>query len=320
MRCPVCHHETGFERVDRTDGYEIYRCPRCDVRFAWPFRAPEARYYAPEQDEAWKLDGYRIPLLYLQAGIRLPLSPAHLAFLRRVPVRGLRLLDVGSGSCAFARAVQARGGIAWGLDPSPLGREYCERQGVSRFFAGTLEAFHKAHPELRFHRITMFEVLEHLDRPRETLELIFQMLEPGGIVGISVPDETRASLRWGLRRSPEDYPPHHLTRWTPRALAYAVRLVGFEVVYHGSLRPNPGYSVARRLSRFPTSTEQLVAWLRSGPTPAERSWKLRRVWDGVRLRDAAFQWLLLPLWGLVHLARVRGKSQLLIAQKPEGTP
>ncbi len=319
VQCPVCGSEEGFEKVEQAGKYTMYRCARCDVRFAWPFQAPEATYYAPEQDERWKLDSYRIPLFYLEAGVSLPLSPAHREFLKRVPVRGFRLLDIGAGTCAFLRAVETRGGEAWGLDPSPRGQEYCARQGIHRFFPGTLEDFHRAYPDLRFHRVTMFEVLEHLDHPRETLELIFEMLEPGGILGVSVPDETRASLRWGLPRSPEDYPPHHLTRWTPRALAFAMRWVGFEVVYHGSLQPNPGYSVARRLSGFPTTTERLLRWLQEVQRPAERRWKLRRVWDGVRFRDTVFQGLLLPLWGLVHLARVRGKSQLLIARKPEGS-
>ncbi len=318
IRCPVCGWQAaeGFSVEEQVVGYTVYRCPRCDVRFAWPFRAPPQVFYAPQAGEEWRLNAYLVPLWFLWAGRPLPLSSAHRTFLARVPVRGKRVLDVGSGECTFLRAVQQRGGEAWGLDPSPNGQRFCTLQGVRRFFPGTLEAFHQQHPHLRFHVITLFEVLEHLDRPRETLELLYRMLVPGGHLGISVPDETRTSLRLGLPRFPQDYPPHHLTRWTPRALRYALEHAGFRILSHLSLPPDPGYSIARRLP-FPTTTERFLAWLRSPPPGAHVRWKILRVWDGLRWRDQGLRMLLWPLQVLLRWARIRGLTQLVIAQKPK---
>jgi SAM-dependent methyltransferase len=78
-----------------------------------------------------------------------------------------------------------------------------------------------------FDLITMFEVIEHVEHPRELVNTVFNLLSPGGILVLSCPNEDR----WmPCGRIYVDYPPHHLTRWTPGSLKGMLYRAGFEDV------------------------------------------------------------------------------------------
>lgn len=77
--------------------------------------------------------------------------------------------------------------------------------------------------------VCAFEVLEHSEDPIEFLLMMKSWLKPGGSVLISVPNAKRLSVRLG-RREVQDFPPHHLMYWTPRALELAVRRVALSPI------------------------------------------------------------------------------------------
>ena len=70
-----------------------------------------------------------------------------------------------------------------------------------------------------------FETLEHLVDPIERLREIATWPVPRGWVILSVPNDRRLAVRL-RRRETEDYPPHHLGRWTTRSIAIALRRAG----------------------------------------------------------------------------------------------
>jgi SAM-dependent methyltransferase len=81
----------------------------------------------------------------------------------------------------------------------------------------------------------MFDVLEHMPEPAEVLGRAKRLLRPGGLLAITLPNALRP-LPWG--RDALDYPPHHFTRWTPRALRGFLERQGFAIVRQdaGSLK------------------------------------------------------------------------------------
>jgi SAM-dependent methyltransferase len=145
--------------------------------------------------------------------------------LARLP--GKTLLDVGCGRGDFA------------LQASELGYQVC---GVD-IQARSLDAARKRVPGGRFDLldvqveplpgpfdvITAFEVIEHLERPLEALSRVAAGLAQGGHLAISVPCiERRPFFK---RLSVVDYPPHHLTMWTQRAITLLLKAAGLNVVY-----------------------------------------------------------------------------------------
>lgn len=227
--CPVCGGAGPFAFVeswhDPVGGrdYALQRCSACEVVFAEPFEHPGAGWYARFSAG----DSYEGSERKSAAWIR------SLAFRP-----GGRLLDVGCGSGHFVAAARAMGYEAEGIDPNPNAVAAAGERGLRVRRGGLLDV----KEEGAYDVVTLLDVLEHLDDPRGALERVRALLKPGGGLILSLPNDRRP-LPFG--RDAFDYPPHHLTRWTPRALERFLAAHGFEVraARHGDL---PSWEFSRK--------------------------------------------------------------------------
>ncbi|MFQ5734326.1 MAG: class I SAM-dependent methyltransferase, partial [Planctomycetaceae bacterium] len=138
-----------------------------------------------------------------------------------------RLLDFGCGAGGFLREMRDFGWQVEGLDVSaPVAAQVEQSTGI-RVRAGTLP-----HPELRgesFDAVTMWNSLEHVHRPRETVKAARELLRPGGLLVIGVQNFESWSAgmfreHWhGLEL------PRHLTQFTPATLRRMLETEGFRV-------------------------------------------------------------------------------------------
>ena len=101
-----------------------------------------------------------------------------------------------------------------------------ETYGLREIFAMRPEEFRAANPDKTFDVVTFFEVLEHQDDPQGFLKVAQESLASGGYIALSVPNRTR----WQKGVETLDYPPNHLTRWSPLALRNFLEKNGFEVL------------------------------------------------------------------------------------------
>jgi SAM-dependent methyltransferase len=80
-----------------------------------------------------------------------------------------------------------------------------------------------------FDVVTFFHVLEHLDRPEEYLRRARELLDPGGLLVIEVPNCAGIGFRLlGRRHFCFDYP-NHLLHFTPTSLERLLGRSGFRV-------------------------------------------------------------------------------------------
>jgi SAM-dependent methyltransferase len=107
-----------------------------------------------------------------------------------------------------------------------------ERYGLEDVHVMRPEEFCRANGNEKFDVVTFFEVLEHQQDPRGVLRAATACLKDDGFVALSVPNRNR----WQKGTEPLDYPPNHLTRWSPKALGNFLTRAGFEVV---SMREEP---------------------------------------------------------------------------------
>lgn len=118
--------------------------------------------------------------------------PRLIEFLQFAPAAGQRALDLGCGDGRLSIWLAARHGMTVdGVDYSSVRIDRAvhtaEREGVPcQFVCGDLHAFLDGCRQ-RYDLITVFEVLEHLERPEEVIARCRERLAPEGSVVGSVP-------------------------------------------------------------------------------------------------------------------------------------
>ncbi|MDO9022685.1 MAG: class I SAM-dependent methyltransferase [Deltaproteobacteria bacterium] len=206
----------------------LRRCDACDLRFFWPLRAGDAEFYASVVDDV----GYRT-------------EKWEFAWVRARTAAGSRALDVGCGHGVFLAGLLRRGDTVFGLEQSDEVAARTAARGIPMSME-SIETYARANAGA-YDFASAFHVLEHVTDPPAFVRDVARCVRPGGSVFLSMPNDER-TFRPTLE--PLDFPPHHLTRWTERALrSLAGRLglrvveVGFEPLAHDTAR----YTLEKRL-------------------------------------------------------------------------
>jgi 2-polyprenyl-3-methyl-5-hydroxy-6-metoxy-1,4-benzoquinol methylase len=226
--CLLCGADAGrAARVHRRQGHALVRCPICGLLYANPqFTESELAelyhrlYYdeqhlllssTPEAEHARNRILYRTVLRDLLA--RYPrLAPS-------ADGPPPRVLDFGCGPGFFLAECRTIGLAASGIEFSPIAARYAREK---------LQLDAKAHPRTalaelpsrHYDLITAWEVIEHLRRPRETLQRLCRSLAPQGVLCLTTPSLNcwRYRLergRWFNIRNPTHlafFDRHNLTR------------------------------------------------------------------------------------------------------------
>ncbi len=212
LTCPGCGTAGSFRTTDRCEGFRIVRCDVCDLDFSDPMASADADWYNR---------AYVIRHSAIDDRIRSYFRWACDA----IPVRG-KLLDVGCGEGVFVNYARRRGFAAHGVDFSDeaiaLGRDWF---GLDTLYNRSLDELKREPGLAPFQALTFFEVIEHLENPSRLLADARDLLDERGVVAASVPFRDR----WPVREF-NDYPPHHLTRWTPQSIRTLFERNGFEVL------------------------------------------------------------------------------------------
>lgn len=113
---------------------------------------------------------------------------AHVALVaRHVPLRGARVLDVGSGTGATLAALRERGAQVEGLELESSKVLYARRTYGLDIHKVPLGARFWGERHARYDVITLWDVLEHLDFPARNLREAAALLKPGGYLMLDTP-------------------------------------------------------------------------------------------------------------------------------------
>ncbi len=230
--CPVCEKNVG-KVVDDVPGFRVVECKNCGLQYADPLAYDVDSYtraYEKGEGEIERQGNYRAafeaavrfgisnPVVFLTAAQR-----QALAWLKKNLLPGSPVLDVGCGVGYFLAALEEAGFEAYGIDVAGPPVSFLKEIGF-KVAVGTIENIPEEWPEP--HAVTVFELLEHLPDPVGFLRQIYSRFSATPLL-VSVPSPRRWRLAVG-KREISDYPPHHLTRWSERALVEAFRRAGYE--------------------------------------------------------------------------------------------
>jgi len=150
-----------------------------------------------------------------------------------------RLLDVGCSYGAFLEMAAEQGWEPLGVELSSKGCEYARRQRGLDVFHGTLEA--ARFPAGSVRAVTLWDVIEHLARPLDTLREVHRVLAPGGTVMLFTINQRSLINRVGdlLHRASGGrwvrplillYDIHHNYFFDPRTIGALLDRAGFDLV------------------------------------------------------------------------------------------
>jgi len=219
----------ALEPLLQKDGFHLVRCRQCCLIFVSDPPTDEglARLYSFEggyhvqlQEDAWTVAHHQRE------------ARRNLATLQRYRRSG-RLLDIGCSTGLFLRLAVEAGWEAQGIEYSADSAEIARSTSSAHVVTGTLRpgTFHPG----TFDVVTMWDVIEHLPDPRESLRIAVELLAPGGMIVLKTPNcdglYPQVSLKfkstlhfWG---HPD--PPGHLFQFSVRTLTELLRRFDLQV-------------------------------------------------------------------------------------------
>ena len=200
---------------------DIVRCPRCTHMQLDRFPSDaelDAAYEAAESDA----------YVEEEAGQRHSFAAVLERIERFTQERGA-LLDVGCWVGFLLAEARVRGWReAVGIEPSTFASAYArDRLGLD---VRTEELFTADLPEGHFDVVVMGDVLEHLTRANAALDRVGELLRPGGLLALELPD---AGSRVARLLGPRWWSviPTHVHYFTRRSAETMLRRHGYEPVY-----------------------------------------------------------------------------------------
>lgn len=150
--------------------------------------------------------------------------------------RQFSVLDAGCGErCALDYGSKAE---VTGVDISPVLLK--RNQRLDHYIVADLEKAPLA--DQSFDVIVCWDVLEHLERPREALDNITRALAPGGVLILKIPNLHSPK---GLATK---YTPHRFHRWVYRRYGLSDGTIPFPTRFDGSMAPAAIHAWAESLN------------------------------------------------------------------------
>mgnify|MGYP000529165751 CR=1 FL=1 len=182
-RCKLCGEEQASPKY-RLKRMTLYCCGHCDFHFIDALD----NFPAEQQDgnlltaEARSYIERKLPQNTLQLEKNLRFVQSHVA------PEGLRCLDIGSGAGVFPDLLQKAGAVAEGIEPQQVFREFA-REKYRIVLASELIDDPRWQKQSRgaFDVATLWDTLEHVNFPAETIQAICSVLRPGGYLFLDTP-------------------------------------------------------------------------------------------------------------------------------------
>lgn len=218
------------EIVDKIEGFDVIDCSTCGFRHIDPLPTPEEllkvyrdEYYVNEKP--LYLERYREDLRWWQFHYNNRLR----SFEEQLPQDRRRILDVGCGPGFFLQTAQQRGWQVLGIEPSEAAAKHAATLGVEVVVA-TLDE-ESAQGLGTFDVVHFYNVLEHLPDPAGLLDLAYRLLNPDGLLSVTVPNDYNP-FQSVIRQAHGAAPwwlavPHHVNYFNHQTLRALVCRCGF---------------------------------------------------------------------------------------------
>jgi 2-polyprenyl-6-hydroxyphenyl methylase/3-demethylubiquinone-9 3-methyltransferase len=250
-QCKLCATSSS-RRTYKLAKTTVYVCAACGFHFIdhldiLPAAAPGNSAQILDQ-KAWNYIESRLPGNGKQLKKNLSLVKRHLS------LSGADCLDIGAGAGLFPHLLATAGAIVHGIEPQEIFREFAQRKFGIDLTAETIESPHWQQGFTdHFDVVTLWDVLEHVNFPAETLQNAYNVTKPGGWLFLDTPRRDALYYRiseWAYRLSGgknpflleslySPLPFRHKQIFTRQQLVQLVTTIGYSVVclHNHALQP-----------------------------------------------------------------------------------
>lgn len=235
--CPSCQARrfTTKLKVHTTADYSVVRCGDCRLVYAFPRPTPTelAAYYDSHYFSGGKFTsdtaagGYGDYFGLAEHNARV-MWPDLCRYANLAAVNPRRVLDVGCASGGFLAAARDEGWEAVGVELS----EHAADRARTHFKLNVIngDIFAEQLEPGSFGLVTIWHCLEHVIDPFATLKRANELLVPGGILFIEVPNWNSLGRIVKNERWAQLKPPEHINFFTRGSLRSAATMAGFNVL------------------------------------------------------------------------------------------
>jgi 2-polyprenyl-3-methyl-5-hydroxy-6-metoxy-1,4-benzoquinol methylase len=204
-------------------------------------------YVNPKESNKILLQGYEnvIDTEYLETEkFRKALANRFLRTIERYSKKG-SLLDIGCFAGFFLELAKKNRWNTFGIEPSIWAASIAKKKGIKIIGKILTPRIAK---KFTFNVITLFDVIEHVDNPKEIIQIAHSLLQKNGVIVIGTPniDSTFAKIMG------KNYPyliRMHIILFSPPILKKILEENGFKVIHiENYSRTYPLYYILTRLS------------------------------------------------------------------------
>lgn len=182
-RCKLCKKTVAIPIYALSDS-TIYVCQNCDFHFL------NQLDQQPEKNKTEELLTEKSrQYIELRIDENNHLRQSRLHFIKKyLNLFQSETLDIGAGLGQFQILLNEHGARSKGIEPSSLRRQYAlEKFGIDLHSELINSDYWQTGFLQHFDLITLWDVIEHVDFPQETLKLATKLLKPGGILCLDTP-------------------------------------------------------------------------------------------------------------------------------------
>ncbi len=234
QNCPVCNSTNIHRLLDVKDHsiskeiFAIWQCEDCKLRFTQGIPSADSigRYYQSEDyiSHSDTKKGLVSRMYHAVRNITL-VSKRKLVSTYSGKSSG-RILDLGCGTGAFLNEMKHAGWQVTGIEPDAHARQKAKE--LYHIEALPAEKLYEQQPA-SFDVISLWHVLEHVHDLHEYIEHINQLLKPGGLLVIAVPNYTSAdAAHYHYFWAAYDVP-RHLYHFSPSSMEKLMKQHGLSV-------------------------------------------------------------------------------------------
>ena len=181
-RCKLCGEHAAKPTYPLADG-AIYVCPKCDFHYL--------NYLDDEQTTTpdRKLDKHSQGYIDTRCNENAYLMQQRLKLVQsHLDLKGCKTLDIGAGLGQFQILLTGHGGQSYGIEPSATRRKYAKKKLAVTLSTELVDSdYWQDNYSGYFDLITLWDVIEHVNFPHETILSSCKLLKPGGKIFIDTP-------------------------------------------------------------------------------------------------------------------------------------